>query len=269
MDAYERSLWNCRMGTQNGEGLKQYFFPLAAGYNRYFNSAEESFWCCTGTGAEEFAKLNDSIYFHHADSVWVNQFVASELDWKEKGFGLRQETRFPAEQGTVLRVKVAAPQKRTVYVRIPGWVAEGGAVKVNGQELEAFAEAGSYLSLTRVWRDGDQVEISLPMKLWAEPLAGDSTLQAAMYGPLVLAVDMGPGPKDGVMKIGGYDSHPKEIPAAAAMPVARTVGGDEADWVEAVPGKELAFRSGTLAMTPMYRVKGERYAVYWRTEKKV
>jgi uncharacterized protein len=269
MDAYERSLWNCRMGTQDGQGLKQYFFPLAAGYHRYFNSAEESFWCCTGTGAEEFAKFNDSIYFHHAESVWVNQFVASELDWKEKGFGLRQETRFPAEQGTVLRVKVAASQKRTVHVRIPGWVAEGGAVKVNGKELEVFAEAGNYLSLTRVWRDGDKVEISLPMKLWAEPLAGDATLQAAMYGPMVLAVDMGPGPKDGVMKIGGYDTHPKEIPPAAAMPVARTLGGDEVDWVEGVAGKEMAFRSGKLAMTPMYRVKDERYAVYWRTEKKV
>jgi DUF1680 family protein len=256
-------------GNAGWAGLKQYFFPLGAGYHRYFNSAEESFWCCTGTGAEEFAKLNDSIYFHNAESVWVNQFVASELDWKEKGFGLRQETRFSAEQGTVLRVKVAASQRRTMHVRIPGWVAEGGAVKVNGKELEAFAEAGSYLSLTRVWRDGDKVEISLPMKLRAEPLAGDSTLQAALYGPMVLAVDVGPGPKDGVMKIGGYDTHPKEIAAAAAMPVARTAGGDEVDWVEGGPGKEMAFRSGKLAMAPMYHVKDERYAVYFRMEKKV
>ena len=64
MDAYERTLWNCRMGTQNPQGLKQYFFPLAAGYWRFYNSAEGSFWCCTGTGAEEFAKFNDTIYFH-------------------------------------------------------------------------------------------------------------------------------------------------------------------------------------------------------------
>src|SRR3569833_2539975 len=91
MDAYERAMWNSRIGTQNQEGLKQYFFPLAAGYWRYYGSAENSFWCCTGTGAEEFAKFNDTIYFHDADSVWVNQFIASELDWKDKGFGLRQD----------------------------------------------------------------------------------------------------------------------------------------------------------------------------------
>ena len=144
------------MGTQNAQGLKQYFFPLAAGYWRFYNSAEGSFWCCTGTGAEEFAKFNDTIYFHGAvgalpqnDNVWVNQFIASELDWKEKKFGLRQETLFPAEQGTTLRIKVAAPQRRTIRIRIPGWVAEGGAVRINGRKLEAFAQAGSYLSLTR------------------------------------------------------------------------------------------------------------------------
>ncbi len=135
MDAYERALWNCRLGTQNGDGLKQYFFPLAAGYWRLYNSPENSFWCCTGTGAEEFAKFNDTIYFHGSDSVWVNQFIPSELEWKEKGFGLKQETTFPAEQATTLIVKISAPQRRTIHVRIPGWTAPGGSVRLNGREL--------------------------------------------------------------------------------------------------------------------------------------
>ena len=116
---------------------------------KFLGSTEDTFWCCTGTGAEEFAKFNDSIYSHDAESVWVNQFVASELNWPEKEFGLRQETKFPAEQGTTLRVKVAAPQLRTVRVRIPAWVAAGGAVKVNGRPLEAFGQAGSYLAITQ------------------------------------------------------------------------------------------------------------------------
>ncbi len=107
-------------GHRTQQGLKQYFFPLAAGYWRFYNSAEGSFWCCTGTGAEEFAKFNDTIYFHDANSIWVNQFIASELDWKEQKFGLRQETSFPAEQGTTLHIKVAAPQRRTIYVRVRG-----------------------------------------------------------------------------------------------------------------------------------------------------
>jgi len=278
MDAYERSLWNCRIGTQNPQGLKQYFFPLAAGYWRHYNSAEGSFWCCTGTGAEEFAKFNDTIYFHSAagalrdaESVWVNQFIASELDWKEQKFGLRQETSFPAEQGTTLRIKLAVPQRRTIHIRIPSW-SDGGAVKINGRELEAFAQPGSYLSLTCEWRDGDKVEVSLPMRVYTEPLAGDPTMRAALYGPLVLAADLGPGPKDGPLKIGGYDTAPKpvELGPPAEAPVAPE--GDAAGWCEVVSAKDLTFRSATrdaLAVKPMVRVTDQRYAVYWGTEKKV
>jgi DUF1680 family protein len=277
MDAYERSLWNCRMGTQNAQGLKQYFFPLAAGYWRHFNSAEQSFWCCTGTGAEEFAKFNDTIYFHDAStsshdsgSVWVNQFIASELDWKAQNFGLRQQTLFPAEQGTTLHIKVAAPQRRTIHIRIPGWVAEGGSVRINGRELEAFAQPGSYLSLTREWRDGDRIELSLPMQLRSEPLLGDSTLRAALYGPLVLAADLGPGPKDGPLKIGGYDSCPRDKDIGPAAPAPTAPAGDAAQWIEVVSAKDLAFKpvvKDAPAVKPLYRITDEKYAVYWNTEK--
>ena len=270
MDAYERQLWNCRMGTQNPQGLKQYFFPLAAGYWRCFNSAEGSFWCCTGTGAEEFAKFNDTIYFHDSNDVWVNQFIASELDWKEQKFGLRQETSFPAGQGTTLRLKLTAPQKRTIHVRVPGWTAEGGAVRINGRELEAFAQPGSYLSLTREWRDGDRIDVDLPMRLHSEPLLGDLSMRAAFYGPLVLAADLGPGPKDGPLKIGGYDTGPKD--ADLGPPAEAPVGpaGDAAELIEVVSAKDLEFKSRrSLAVKPMYRVTDEKYAVYWGTEKKV
>ncbi len=276
MDAYERSLWNCRLGTQNAQGLKQYFFPLAAGYWRFYNSAEQSFWCCTGTGAEEFAKFNDTIYFHgaagdshYSGSVWVNQFIASELDWKEEGFGLRQETLFPAEQGTTLHIRVAAPQRRTIYLRIPGWVGEGGAVRINGRALGAFAQAGSYLSLTRAWHDGDTIELSLPMQLRSEPLLGDATLRAALYGPLVLTAELGAGPADGPLKIGGYDTGPKaaDLGAPADAPVAPA--GDASGGIEVVSAKDLAFKStakGTPVVKPLYRVTDEKYAVYWKTE---
>jgi DUF1680 family protein len=269
MDAYERSLWNCRMGTQNAQGLKQYFFPLAAGYWRHYNSAEQSFWCCTGTGAEEFAKFNDSIYFHDRDSVWVNQFIASELDWTKQKFGLRQETSFPAEQGTTLHIKLASPQRRTIHVRIPGWVADGGSVRINGRELEAFAQAGSYLSLSREWRDGDKIEVSLPMRLHTESLAGDPTMRAAIYGPLVLAADLGLGPKDGPLKIGAYDTGPKQpdLGPPAQSPLAPA--DDAADWIDVVSAKDLEFKSKTaLKVKPMYRITDEKYAVYWETEKK-
>ena len=105
-------------------------------------------------------------------------------------------------------------------------------MRINGRELEAFAQPGSYLSLTREWRDGDRIEVSLPMRLHTELLLGDPTLRAALYGPLVLAADLGPGPKDGPLKIGGYDTGPKDadLGPPAEAPVA--AAGDAADWIE-------------------------------------
>ncbi len=90
--------------------------------------------------------------------------------------------------------KPPRPQRRTIHIRIPAWIADGGSVRINGRELEAFAQPGSYLSLTREWRDGDKIEVALPMQLRTEPLLGDPTLRAAFYGPLLLAADLGPGP---------------------------------------------------------------------------
>ncbi len=258
MDSYERSLWNCRMGTQNAQGLKQYFMPLAAGYWKPLGSAEDSFWCCTGTGAEDFAKFNDSIYSHDGDSVWVNQFLASELSWPEKKFTLTQTTSFPAEQGTTLKIKVDAPQQRTLHVRIPGWVADGGAVKINGRPLEAFGQPGSYLAITRTWHDGDKIEVSLPMAFSTEPLPGDSTLTAPLYGPLVLAAVMGEGPKDGPMKIiTGRDTTAKNMPKPEPAPALASMTVQSAS--------ALTFQSGPTAAKPLYRIQDEKYAVYWKS----
>jgi DUF1680 family protein len=257
MDAYERQLWSCRMGTQDAQGRKMYYMPMAAGGWKFVGSAENTFWCCTGTGAEEFAKFNDSIYSHDAESVWVNQFVASELAWPEKKFGLRQQTKFPAEQGTTLTVKLDAPQLRTIRVRIPAWVADGGAVKLNGRPLEAFGQAGSYLAIARLWHDGDKIEVSLPMKVWSESLLGDDSLTAQMYGPMVLAAVLGDGPKDGPMKIGGYGTRAAGMPPAEAAPVAAEMQVESAS--------DLRFRSGATAVEPLYRIADQKYAVYWKT----
>jgi len=185
MDEYERSLFNCRLGTQNAQGLKQYFFPLAAGYWRAYHSPEESFWCCTGTGVEEFAKFTDTIFFHRGGDVYVNQFIAATLDWKDEGLVIEQATQFPQEQGTTLKIKSSRPAARTIHVRIPGWTTEEAAVKINGRPLEAVADPGSYLAIRRVWQDGDTISVSLPMQLRQEPSLPRST--ARSYLPPISA----------------------------------------------------------------------------------
>ncbi len=264
MDAYERSMFNCRLGTQNAQGLKQYFFPLAAGYWRAYHSAEDSFWCCTGTGVEEFAKLTDTIYFHRGGDVYVNQFIASMLDWKEEGLKIEQMTTFPREQGTTLKISATPANVRTVHVRIPSWTTAAAEVKVNGKPLEAVADPGSYLAIRRVWKHGDTISLSLPMTLRTETLAGDDSVAAAMYGPLVLAADLGAGPTDGPSKI---ISGRATMPEGLAKPdmLLKAAGPD---WVRTESAGEMRFKatgeSGSLDVLPMYEIRDQKYGVYWQ-----
>ena len=272
MDAYERSLFNCRLGTQNAQGLKQYFFPLAAGYWRMYNSPEESFWCCTGSGVEEFAKFADTIYFHRGSDVFVNQFLASTLDWKDEGLVVEQVTDFPREQGTTLKIKASRPGPRTIHIRIPGWTSEEASVKINGRALEAVADPGSYLAIRRNWQAGDTIAVSLPMELRQEPLAGDDSIAAALYGPLVLAADLGAAPTDEAFRVmHSGDTVPKKLPAADPLPkVAADPAAKTGGWIEVESKTDLRFKaagaSAKYELMPMYRIADQRYSVYWQTE---
>ena len=272
MDAYERALFNCRLGTQNAQGLKQYFFPLAAGYWRAYNSPEESFWCCTGTGVEEFAKFADSIYFRRGSDIYVNQFIASTLDWKDEGIVVEQVTSFPHEQGTTLKIKSSRPVLRTIHVRIPGWTTDEAQVKINGRPLEAMANPGSYLAIRKIWQDGDTINVSLPMELRQEPLPGDNTVAAALYGPLVLAADLGAVPPgDAFRIIHSGDTVPKNLPAASPLPkVTATPDTDTRQWIQVESAPELRFSAAgegaKSPLIPMCEIGDQRYSVYWKLE---
>ncbi len=126
MDYYERTLFNSRLGTQNLQDSGMgYFLPLGSGYWKYFNTTYDSFWCCTGTGVEEFAKTADSIYFHDDHGIFVNLFIASEVNWPEKGLRLEQQTNFPEEEGTTLVVHADKPTELALNIRIPYWATRG------------------------------------------------------------------------------------------------------------------------------------------------
>lgn len=266
MDYYERALYNHRLGTQDSKGMKGYFLPLGSGLWKYYNSVWDSYWCCTGTGAEEFAKFADSIYFHDDRGLFVNLFIASELNWTDKGVRVRQETNFPEQEGTTLTIHSSKPVEMALNIRVPYWATRGGTVKVNGTVLPAFSSPSSYLALNRTWKDGDKVEVSLPMSLHVHPMPDDPTVQAMMYGPLVLAGSLGKQGVTEAVTYAGYDTAPKEEP----IPVAALVNPskDASGWVEPASGTPLAFRTTGLAepvsFAPLYKVSGERYAVYWK-----
>ncbi len=137
MDYYERTLFNSRLGTQHPDnGMKMYYFPLETGYWKFFHSQFNSFWCCTGTGVEEFSKFTDSIYSHNEHDVFVNLFIASEVRWPEKGLTVRQTTRFPEQEGTSITVKADKPVQAGINIRIPSL---GGGWRHRGAERKGAA----------------------------------------------------------------------------------------------------------------------------------
>ncbi|HYA63649.1 MAG TPA: beta-L-arabinofuranosidase domain-containing protein [Candidatus Sulfotelmatobacter sp.] len=267
MDYYERTLFNHRLGTINPEdGTMMYYLPLAAGYWKTFGKPFDSLWCCTGTGSEEYAKLTDTIYFHDDDSLYVNLYIDSQLEWPEKGLRFKQETRFPEEQGTAITVSAKNPAQLAINLRIPYW-AQGGSVKINGSALPAFSSPSSYLTLNRVWKSGDKIELSLPMGLHIHSMPDDATIQAAMYGPLVLAGRFETVTKE--MIYGDYEPKPgdqrkvPDITADASKPTA---------WIEPDAKQSLTFQavgqSQPVTLVPLNRVFHERYAVYWKVNSK-
>lgn len=269
-DYYERTLYNARLGTQDADGMKLYYYPLQAGAAKFYNSPTDSFWCCTGSGAEEFARFNDSIYFHDDSELYVNLFIASELNWPEQGLRLRQDTAFPREPLTRLQLSLARPATFALNLRVPSWIAPGAGIRVNGEALEVFASPGSYLTLRRAWRDGDRVELDLPMRLHSEALPGNDRLQAALYGPLVLAARLGAQGLTHDMQYCGYDAAPKPEPEPRPAPAVPAGRPGAAAWLRTLSARELRFeadtREGTVAVAPLNEVHGERYAVYWQLQ---
>ena len=263
MDYYERTLFNHRLGTINPEdGTMMYYLPLASGYWKTFGKPLDAFWCCTGTGSEEYAKLADTIYFHDDDSLYVNLYIDSQLEWPEKGLRLKQETRFPEEQGTTITVSTKSPAQLAINLRIPSW-AQGGSVRINGAPLPSFSSPSSYLTLNRVWKTGDKIELSLPMALHMDSMPDDQTLQAAMYGPLVLA-----GRFDAVTKDMTYSGYGPKAGTQSKVPDVVSVSAGPATWIGPDAKHPLTFhavgQSQPLTLVPLNQLIHERYAVYWK-----
>lgn len=268
MDYYERLLWNVRLGTQDEHGLLMYYVSMQPGYWKTFGTACDSFWCCTGSGVEEYAKLGDSLYFHDDSGIYVNQFAASEVVWPEKGVRLMQHTEFPEQESTALTIHAGRPARFALRVRKPYWC-DGMTVRVNGKPETAAAGANGYVELERLWQPGDRVEVALPMRFHAAPLPGNPDLEAMMHGPLVLAGLMG---RDGLATemIYGHEGpgHGGKYTPAAMPRIAPPKAGA---WVEKTP-EPLRYRTAgqplPMELKPLYQVLDERYTIYFQLDGK-
>jgi uncharacterized protein len=255
-DYYERALFNHRLGTIRPDtGATQYYLSLTPGTWKTFNTEDKSFWCCTGTGVEEFSKLNDSIYWKDDRGVYVNLFIPSDLNWTEKGFRLKQETKFPDVASTTLHISVDKPVQLALNLRIPEWLT-GGSIKINGKTIEESASPGSYLTVSRIWKTGDRIEMDLPMRLRIEAMPDDPNTQAVLYGPIVLAGDLGTIDKELIV---GPNVPPIRKAATLEIP--------SLDKAALKPGdRPLTFQMAGTTLQPISRILDRRYTVYWQNK---
>ena len=270
-DYYERTLYNGILASQDPDsGMTTYFQGARPGYMKLYHTPEDSFWCCTGTGMENHVKYRDSIYFHDGASLYVNLFVPSSLRWKEMGATLTQSTAFPDEATTSLQWAMKKPAKATLMLRHPGW-SRTASVLVNGAQILQSHEAGRYIAVDRLWKDGDRVELRLEMETRAQGAPGAEDIVAFTHGPLVLAGALGreglaPGADIVVneRRYGSYNDTKVEVPRLAGDPEAlaraiRPTGNPLEFSIAAADGKPVR-------LIPYHRIAHERYATYWQTE---
>lgn len=254
-DYYERALYNHILASQNPDsGMMCYYVPLRSGSQKKYNGALDAFWCCTGTGVENHAKYGDSIYFHDDNNLYVNLFIASELNWKAKGLKIRQETRYPEQESTRLTFTCDKPAEFKLNIRHPFWAAAGFDVRINGEKQSTPSQPGSYAVVSRMWKSGDVVEISTPFQVRTEAFRDNPKRLAFLNGPLVLSAEVEQG-KNLPVIVGN------ESEALAAL---KPVAGKASTFACASAVFRNPASAKSLTLEPFYKMHGNRhYQVYW------
>ena len=244
-------------------GMTSYFTSFVGGHWKHFHTPDNDMWCCTGTGLENHSRYGDSIYFHNGGTLYVNLFIASTLDWSEKGVTIRQDTLFPQEQGTTLTIHTAQPQSLAIRIRIPYWATSGVSVQVNGQNWPVNPTPSTFVEVNRIWDDSDILHITLPMSLRMDRFVDNNSLGTIFYGPVLLAGALGTYGFTPDMQWGGGFT---EITVPKVYPVTATVS----DWVKPVGGQPLTFQTkgagvpSDFTLIPFYKLFDQRYNLYWQ-----
>ena len=270
-DFYERALYNHILASQDPDkGMFTYFMSLKPGFFKTYSTPFDSFWCCVGTGMENHTKYGEAIYFHGGDSLYVNLFIPSELTWREKGLVLEQRTEYPSSGKSVLTVLAPPTSKVTLRIRCPGWAAGNVTFRLNGAQLNDVAGTpGTYATLERGWGKGDRLEVDIPMAVRAEPMPDDPAMVAFLYGPVVLAADLGAAPST-VTAPYARDQHDNFLEAACEVPLLVRGSAPVESCLTRLAGAPLEFRTvglgkpADLNLLPFWEISYDRYNVYWR-----
>jgi hypothetical protein len=272
-DYIERALYNHILASLAPDtGCTTYHLSVKPGHFKVYGTHEDSMWCCTGSGIENTARYGEGIYFTGTNALWVNLYIPSTVELPERRFKLTQETTFPASDIIKFTVSCQKPVNLTLHLRLPGWLASAAEATVNGKSLAAkqIPGAGNYLKLERKWRNGDTIELRLPMSVRVRPAMDDPAMVSFFYGPVLLAGALGTnGMPASDMTTSQVAFHQVPVPAVPRLASISSAA------LTAEPDKPLHFAARVDGITnstnsvtffPFYELHHQRYSIYWRAD---
>ena len=276
-DFYETAMFNHILSAQHPQhGGYVYFTPARPRHYRNYSAPNKAMWCCVGTGMEDHGKYGQFVWTHDKgvkaenDALYVNLFVASELNWKDRKMVIRQQTAFPYAETSVVEV---AKGKGTfiLKVRKPSWC-DDFTVKGVGFDADSYEENG-FVCIKRKWKKGDQVKISMPMHAYIKPMVNVPQYVAIMYGPIMLGMKTGNEDMRSLIaedsRFGQYAGGKKLALDEAPILLPKHLD-DIAKDLKPVPGKPLHFKLATRMenaidgeLQPFFEIHDSRYMMYW------
>ena len=258
MDFYERALFNHIRSSQHPRSGKViYNLSLDMGGKKVYQDPFD-FTCCVGTGMESHAKYSRNIYYHNKKELYAVQYIASRLNWKEKGVRIQLNTNYPEDDRMTYHMEAEKPVKFDFLIRYPQWAHKGIRILVNGHEQPVDRDPGSFVRISRRWETGDLVEVQIPFSLRIETMPDNEQRIAIFHGPLVLAADLGPVPDP-------RSTDPLYVP------VLMTRDPDPSNWLVPQEGSFNTFLTSELAyprkvvLKPFYRIHDRHYTIFWDT----
>ncbi len=270
-DYYERALYSHILASQEPkQGMFTYFISFKPGHFMTYSTPFDAFWCCVGSGMENHTKYGEAIYFRAGDGtkLYVNLFIPSVLTWKERGLVIEQRTSYPNEDFTDLTIQSAPADSLALLVRCPAWTATPVGFRLNGQPLDVKSQPGQYAEISRIWKTGDHLRVTIPMALRTEQLENDPNKIAFLYGPTVLAGDLGPVAETKSFPYAKDQGENFHVPGKDA-PVLVRAGDDLLASIKRVPSEPLAFRTEEIGrpedvtLRPFTDLSYNYYNVYW------
>ena len=274
-DYYERVHINEILSSMNPDtGMTTYFKAMGTGYFKVFASPTDRFWCCTGTGMENFTKLNDGVYFHDAKDLWLTYYVSSTLNWQDRGLALTQTTDLPLSDKVSITITAAPADAVALKFRKPYWVSTCQVlVSVNGQDVTP-TDASGFLTVSRVWQANDKVELRFPLFVQVSRLSDNQNAVAFSYGPLVLSAGLGTASM--TTEAHGVQVLAATKPSGLQETIAINSSTSINDWVANIrtnlvqtPGKlefnlKITDSDVKLVFIPHYSRYQDRYGIYWK-----